>query len=222
MATARIIVIFGIDGTNVARTCKSGSEIVIIIPNKSDKHTISNTFLLCVILEPTFSPMGVMDISAPNVKNIIPTITINAPIKKLNKILGVSGVIEKHSTKTINTIGTTAVTDSFNLLCNFGFQNLNTSPLLLISYVFYYTQNKGTFQLIVKSPFSLLFLYLSNVFIVGKSNTSLIACESVNNIHIRSIPNPIPPVGAIPISSAFMKSSSVVFASSSPAASASS
>ena len=58
--------------------------------------------------------------------------------------------------------------------------------------------------------------YLSNDFIVGKSNTSLIASAPVSSIHILSIPNPIPPVGGIPISSAFRKSSSVVFASSFP------
>ena len=58
--------------------------------------------------------------------------------------------------------------------------------------------------------------YFSKLFIVGNNNTSLIAAESVNSIHILSIPNPIPPVGGIPISRAFKKSSSVVFASSSP------
>ena len=60
------------------------------------------------------------------------------------------------------------------------------------------------------------------VFIVGKSSTSLIAALFVKSIHILSIPNPIPPVGGIPISSAFRKSSSVVFASSSPCAKSSS
>ena len=59
-------------------------------------------------------------------------------------------------------------------------------------------------------------------FIVGNSRTSRIAAESVSSIHIRSIPNPIPPVGGIPISSAFRKSSSVWFASSSPCANSSS
>ena len=56
----------------------------------------------------------------------------------------------------------------------------------------------------------------------GSERSSLIAAESVRSIHILSIPNPIPPVGGIPISSAFRKSSSVVFASSSPCASNSS
>ena len=51
--------------------------------------------------------------------------------------------------------------------------------------------------------------YLSKLFIVGNNNTSLIACESVNNITNLSIPYPIPPVGGIPYSSAVKKSSSV-------------
>ena len=50
---------------------------------------------------------------------------------------------------------------------------------------------------------------LSRLFIVGKSNTSLIAGEFVSNITSLSIPYPIPPVGGIPISRAFKKSSSV-------------
>ena len=54
-------------------------------------------------------------------------------------------------------------------------------------------------------------------FIVGNSSTSLIAWLSVRSITRRSIPYPIPPVGGIPISSAFRKSSSVWLASSSPA-----
>ena len=44
--------------------------------------------------------------------------------------------------------------------------------------------------------------YLSRLFIVGKSNTSLIAALSVNNIQSLSSPYPIPPVGGIPSSNA--------------------
>ena len=66
------------------------------------------------------------------------------------------------------------------------------------------------------------FLSASRDFIVGNNKTSLIAVEFVNNITILSIPNPIPPVGGIPISNAFKKSSSVVLASSSPCARSSS
>jgi len=66
--------------------------------------------------------------------------------------------------------------------------------------------------------FTSFFLFTpSKDFIVGNSSTSLIAWLSVRSITRRSIPYPIPPVGGIPISSAFRKSSSVWFASSSPA-----
>ena len=51
--------------------------------------------------------------------------------------------------------------------------------------------------------------YLSRLFIVGNNKTSRIAIEFVIIITIRSIPNPIPPVGGIPILRAFKKSSSV-------------
>lgn len=71
-------------------------------------------------------------------------------------------------------------------------------------------------------PLILLAFYLSSVFIVGKSSTSRIAALSVRSMHIRSIPKPMPPVGGMPTISAFMKSSSVVFASSSPCARSSS
>ena len=98
------------------------------------------------------------------------------------------------------------------------------------------SSNKGSIFTLEKSIFSgsefgvetsLSFTPFSDftpprVFIVGNNNTSLIAVEFVNNITILSIPNPIPPVGGIPISNAFKKSSSVVLASSSPCARSSS
>ena len=74
----------------------------------------------------------------------------------------------------------------------------------------------GAFAASEFTPIS--FFTPSKGFIVGNNKTSLIAAAFVSNIHILSIPNPIPPVGGIPISSAFIKSSSVVLASSSPSA----
>ena len=74
----------------------------------------------------------------------------------------------------------------------------------------------GAFAASEFTPIS--FFTPSKGFIVGNSNTSLIAWLSVRSITRRSIPYPIPPVGGIPISSALRKSSSVCSASSSPAA----
>ena len=53
-------------------------------------------------------------------------------------------------------------------------------------------------------------------FIVGNNKTSLIVEAFVKNITSLSIPIPIPPVGGIPYSRAVRKSSSIIFASSSP------
>ncbi len=98
------------------------------------------------------------------------------------------------------------------------------------------SSNKGSIFTLEKSIFSgsvlhffqvlqklliiyIIFLILHHLrdFIVGNNNTSRIAWLSVSSITRRSIPYPIPPVGGIPISSAFRKSSSVWLASSSPA-----
>lgn len=65
--------------------------------------------------------------------------------------------------------------------------------------------NLENLQLVIlhKSPYvAILRVYLSTGFIVGKKSTSLIAGESVRSITIRSMPNPMPPVGGIPSSSA--------------------
>jgi hypothetical protein len=52
--------------------------------------------------------------------------------------------------------------------------------------------------------------------ICGKSRTSRIEGEFVSNMTSLSIPIPSPPVGGIPYSSASMKSSSIIWASSFP------
>ena len=70
------------------------------------------------------------------------------------------------------------------------------------------------------AAFSALFSarFGSRVFIVGNSSTSRMDAASVRNMTRRSMPMPMPPVGGIPYSSALMKSSSIMPASSSPAA----
>ena len=76
-------------------------------------------FLVLVMLLPTRSPIGVMESSAPNVKNIIPAIKNTAPSKNASKILGDTGAIVKHKSNTIPRIGRTAFKASFNFSCNF-------------------------------------------------------------------------------------------------------
>lgn len=117
MATATINVRLGMEGTCCANTCKSGSDIVITNPIiKVIKITIKIFFDL-VIMEPVRSPIGVMDNSTPTLKNSIPTIKRTAPIRKVIRILGGTGVMVKHSNNTITSIGNTAfkVSTSFSL-----------------------------------------------------------------------------------------------------------
>ncbi len=112
---------FDTAGTCSASTCRSGSDMVTIKPRMKVRAVINHNFLVCVILVPTFSPMGVMDISAPKVKNIIPTIRNTAPSRNASRIPGSSGAIVKHSTSTIAMIGSTAFRVSFSFSSNFSF-----------------------------------------------------------------------------------------------------
>lgn len=74
-------------------------------------------FLDLVMTEPVRSPIGVMDISTPTLKNSIPTINRTAPHKNVIKMLGGIGVMVKHNINTIASIGITAfnVSDNFSL-----------------------------------------------------------------------------------------------------------
>ena len=71
-------------------------------------------------------------------------------------------------------------------------------------------------MLLTNSPFIRDVILFFIGFIVGNNITSLIDGELVNNIITLSIPIPRPPVGGKPTSKAFMKSSSISQASSSP------
>jgi len=89
-----------------------------------------------------------------------------------------------------------------------------------------YPQNfRGSFPMIASFNLpALFFLYpfftkfncSSLGFIAGNSNTSLMLALLVKNMVRRSIPNPQPPVGGKPCSSAVTKESSITIASSSP------
>ena len=52
--------------------------------------------------------MGLMLISAPSVKNMMPTMIIAAPSRKQSRMLGETGAMEKQSTSTMATMGSTA------------------------------------------------------------------------------------------------------------------
>ena len=76
-------------------------------------------FFDLVIMEPTRSPMGVMDNSTPTLKNSIPTIKRMAPIRNVIKTLGGIGAIEKHRNSTMIKMGSTAFKVSINFSWNF-------------------------------------------------------------------------------------------------------
>ena len=126
VATANINTIFGMEGTCCASTCKSGSEMVMMKPIIKLITIITGSFLERVIIVPTLSPMGVMDISTPTLKSSIPTVKRTAPIKNVIKILGGIGAIEKHKSKTIASMGKTAFKVSNNFSLNFERLNCNT------------------------------------------------------------------------------------------------
>ena len=92
----------------------------MVIKNPITKLTkiTMNMFLDLVITVPVRSPIGVMEISTPTLKNSIPTIKRRAPIKKVINILGGIGAIEKHSNSTIASIGMTAFSVSVNFSLN--------------------------------------------------------------------------------------------------------
>ena len=77
-------------------------------PSRKPMPKITGSFRLLVITAPTRSPMGVMLISAPSVKNMMPTTIMAAPSKKHSRMLGDTGAMVKQSTSTMATMGSTA------------------------------------------------------------------------------------------------------------------
>lgn len=130
-ATARISVRFGMDGTCSASTCKSGSDMVMIKPIIKLIRITINTFLDFVMMEPTRSPIGVIDISTPTLKKSMPTINRTAPIRKVIRILGGIGAMEKHNSNTIAKIGKTAFRVSVSFSLNLDCKNSKISSTFL-------------------------------------------------------------------------------------------
>ena len=85
------------------------------------KHSTITTliFLVLVSFVPIRSPIGVIAISAPSVKNIIPMIRRTAPTTKVIRTLFGMGAMLKHNTSTMPMIGNTAPNDSFSFSSKF-------------------------------------------------------------------------------------------------------
>ena len=104
----------------------------MIKPSRKDSGITTHSFLLLVMLVPTRSPIGVIAISAPRVKNIIPRMMSTPPIRKHSRMLGDIGAMLKHSTRTIPMIGSTALSASFSFSISF-LLFFNLSPQLPVS-----------------------------------------------------------------------------------------
>lgn len=76
---------------------------------------MSQIFFDFVICEPTYSPIGVIDISAPRENSAIPTIIITAPNKNDVKLDISIGAMVKHNTNIIKETGNTDLTDSLSI-----------------------------------------------------------------------------------------------------------
>ena len=127
-ATERMSVMLGMEGTWLARTCKSGSEMVMRKPSAKPTPMMRGTLRLRVSTAPTRSPMGLMLISAPRVKNMMPTMIMAAPSRKQSRMLGETGAMEKQSTSTIATMGSTACNASSSFS-----RSLGSEPLRIVS-----------------------------------------------------------------------------------------
>ena len=82
------------------------------------------SFWLRVSMEPTRSPMGVMLISAPRVKNMMPTMIMAAPSRKQSRMLGETGAMLKQSTSTMAAMGRTACSASSSFSRSLGMDDL--------------------------------------------------------------------------------------------------
>ena len=81
-------------------------------------------FWLRVSMEPTRSPMGVMLISAPRVKNMMPTMIMAAPSRKQSRMLGETGAMLKQSTSMMAAMGRTACSASSSFSRSLGMDDL--------------------------------------------------------------------------------------------------
>ena len=112
IATAPTRTALGTLGTCSARTCKSGSAIVISIPRIKQTNNGPPIFFVRLISIPMPSPIGIMDISAPIVKKPMPIISITAPNKNSTNAPEDNGKSVILRIKTIAVNGSTEASDS--------------------------------------------------------------------------------------------------------------
>ena len=124
-ATARIKAMFGTPGTCSASTCRSGSEMVIMIPITRPMAMIIHSLRVRVMALPAYSPMGVMAMSVPSVKSPMPKISMSAPKMNASSALLDTGIMKKQIRNTIIVIGSTDASDSLH----FSFKRFRLSSI---------------------------------------------------------------------------------------------
>ena len=112
METAQMKAVVSIAGIASARTVRSGSDAVTSVPTKRDTKMTSQSFLDLVIVVPTCSPIGVMDLSTPSVKSPKPKIIVNVPKRNDIKIEFGRGATVSDKSKIMSATGKTDATDS--------------------------------------------------------------------------------------------------------------
>ena len=110
----RIRVVVGILGICSASTLRSGSATVIIIPIKRITPRIIPIFLLFIRALPSFSPIIIIERSAPNVNKLIPIIR-NTELIMNDVIMLLSKLNNRAIIETIKHIGKTIIAVSLKL-----------------------------------------------------------------------------------------------------------
>ena len=82
-------------------------------PTKKETNMTSKRLFERVSFAPIYSPIGVIEVSAPSVKKPIPTVIITAPMIKQRSIEDGTGKNVASSTSTIRVTGSTEDRDSF-------------------------------------------------------------------------------------------------------------
>ncbi len=111
--TDHIMICVSTMGVCSARTFRSGSATVTSTPIRKQTGRIKAIFLDFVRRAPIFSPMIIIDVSAPSVNIPMPTMSKIVPTKKEKNISPLSGTTVTDSKKTTAATGSTAPKDSF-------------------------------------------------------------------------------------------------------------
>ena len=116
--TVRISMVLSMPGTFWARTCRSGSAMVMTTPRTKASTRMSHRRRDLVIFAPTRLPIWVMDSSAPSVNSPMPRIRSPEPSRNESISPTSTRTSARHSTATIAVTGKTDAAASFSFSAN--------------------------------------------------------------------------------------------------------